>query len=61
MSRMPSLFISHGSPMTAIQPSAARDFLLRMAQDLPRPRAILIATAHFETRTPMLSATRTLR
>lgn len=56
MARMPSLFLSHGSPMTAIQPSAARDFLMRAAGDLPRPDAILIATAHFESRTPLLSA-----
>lgn len=54
--RMPSLFVSHGSPMTAIQPSPARDFFLTVAQDLPRPSAILIATAHFESEAPLLSA-----
>jgi 4,5-DOPA dioxygenase extradiol len=55
MARMPSLFVSHGSPMTAIQPSAARDFFLSFAQELPRPKAILIATAHFESAMPLLS------
>ncbi len=55
MARMPSLFVSHGSPMTAIQPSAARDFFLSFAQELPRPKAILIATAHFESAAPLLS------
>jgi len=55
MAAMPSLFVSHGSPMTAIQPSPARDFFLTLAQDLPRPDAILIATAHFEGRVPLLS------
>lgn len=54
--RMPSLFVSHGSPMTAIQPSPARAFFLRVAADLPRPQAILIATAHFESEAPLLSA-----
>jgi 4,5-DOPA dioxygenase extradiol len=54
--RMPSLFVSHGSPMTAIQPSPARDFFLKMAKDLPRPKAILVATAHFESETPLLTA-----
>ena len=54
--RMPSLFVSHGSPMTAIQPSPARDFFLTLAKDLPRPRAIVIATAHFESEAPLLSA-----
>jgi 4,5-DOPA dioxygenase extradiol len=55
MARMPSLFVSHGSPMTAIQHSAARDFFLSFAQELPRPKAILIATAHFESAAPLLS------
>ncbi|MDB5571185.1 MAG: dioxygenase extradiol [Hyphomicrobiales bacterium] len=54
--RMPALFVSHGSPMTAIQPSAARDFLMGFAHEMPRPKAILIATAHFESRIPLLSA-----
>jgi len=54
--RMPSLFVSHGSPMTAIQPSPARDFFLGVAKDLPRPKAILVATAHFESEAPLLSA-----
>lgn len=53
--RMPSVFLSHGSPMTAIQPSAARDFMLALAADLPRPRAILVLTAHFETDIPAFS------
>ena len=55
MASMPSLFVSHGSPMTAIQPSAARDFFLSVAKDLPRPQAILIATAHFEGRLPLVT------
>ena len=42
--------------MTAIQPSAARDFFLTVAKDLPRPKAILIATAHFESEAPLLTA-----
>lgn len=54
--RMPSLFVSHGSPMTAIQPSPARDFFLSVAKDLPRPKAILVASAHFESDAPLLSA-----
>src|SRR5690606_32944869 len=54
--RMPSLFVSHGSPMTAIQPSPARDFFLNVAKELPRPKAILVATAHFESDAPLLTA-----
>lgn len=54
--RMPALFVSHGSPMTAIQPSPARAFLTTCAARLPRPSAILIATAHFESSAPLVSA-----
>ncbi len=50
--RMPSIFISHGSPMTAIQDAPARRFLLEFGRQLPRPRAILILSAHFESAYP---------
>jgi 4,5-DOPA dioxygenase extradiol len=53
--RMPSVFISHGSPMTAIQDAPARRFLLEFGKSLPRPRAILIMTAHFEATFPVFT------
>jgi 4,5-DOPA dioxygenase extradiol len=49
---LPALFISHGSPMLLIEESAARDFLSSYARTLPRPRAIVIASAHFGTSRP---------
>ena len=49
MSRLPALFISHGSPMLAIEDSPARRFLLELGNTLPRPRAIVVASAHWET------------
>ncbi len=49
---LPALYISHGSPRLIVEPSAARDFLAGLAQTLPRPRAIVIATAHFGTGRP---------
>ncbi|MDF2119783.1 class III extradiol ring-cleavage dioxygenase [Roseiarcaceae bacterium H3SJ34-1] len=54
--QMPTLFLSHGSPMTALHHSAARDFLESYAAELPRPKAILIASAHFESRQPFVTA-----
>ena len=45
--RAPTLFISHGSPMLAIEPSPARDFLMAYGKTLPKPDAIVIASAHF--------------
>ncbi|MBL9068410.1 MAG: dioxygenase [Sphingopyxis sp.] len=46
--RLPSLFLSHGSPMMALEPSPARDFLAGLGAQLPRPRAILIVSAHHD-------------
>ena len=52
---LPSVFVSHGSPMHALQPGAAGEAWKALAQRLPRPRAILIASAHWETNLPMLT------
>ena len=49
---LPALYISHGSPRLIIEDSAARDFLKGFAKSLPKPRAIVIATAHFGTSRP---------
>ncbi len=50
--RMPSVFVSHGSPMTAIQDAPARRFLLEFGNALPRPKSILMLTAHFAAAIP---------
>lgn len=47
-SAMPAIFVSHGSPDTAIADTQAAAFLRRAAADLPRPKAIVVASAHFE-------------
>jgi len=52
---LPSFFISHGSPMHALQPGPAGAAWQALARRLPRPRAILIASAHWETNIPMLT------
>ncbi|MEX5746161.1 dioxygenase [Massilia sp. X63] len=49
MSRLPTLFVSHGSPMLALQDSPARRFLDGLGASLPRPRAVLAVSAHWET------------
>ncbi len=45
--RLPTLFLSHGSPMLAIEGSPAGRFLDGLGDELPRPRAIVVASAHF--------------
>lgn len=44
-----TLFISHGAPTLALEDSPARRFLFELGQSLPRPRAIVVVSAHWET------------
>lgn len=52
----PSLFISHGSPMLALEPGESGPALARLAAQLPRPRAIVIVSAHWESQTLQVNA-----
>ncbi len=52
---LPTLFISHGSPMMPLRDQPARDFLRGLGDSLPRPRAILMASAHWDTERPEIS------
>ena len=54
--RLPSLFLSHGSPMLAVDDSPAGRFLDGLGERLGRPRAIVIASAHFMARQPAVGA-----
>jgi 4,5-DOPA dioxygenase extradiol len=45
----PSLYISHGSPMLALEPGASGPALVRLAAQMPKPRAIVIVSAHWES------------
>ncbi|QJQ19751.1 dioxygenase [Pseudomonas sp. SK] len=47
---LPSLFISHGSPMLALQPGASGPALAGLANRLARPKAIVVVSAHWESR-----------
>ena len=47
--RLPVLFLGHGSPMTTISDVPERRAWQRLGQALPRPRAILAVSAHWET------------
>ncbi|MCJ8206524.1 class III extradiol ring-cleavage dioxygenase [Pseudomonas sp. RGM2987] len=53
---LPSLFISHGSPMLALEPGASGPALARLAAQLPRPEAIVIVSAHWESDELLVSA-----
>jgi len=47
---MPVLFLGHGSPMNAIEDNRWSDAWRKLGSRLPRPRAILCLSAHWETR-----------
>jgi 4,5-DOPA dioxygenase extradiol len=49
MTTLPTLFVSHGSPMLALQDSPARRFLQGLGAALPAPKAILVVSAHWQT------------
>jgi 4,5-DOPA dioxygenase extradiol len=53
---LPSLFISHGSPMMPLTDQPARDFLRALGGQLERPKAILVASAHWDTERPEITA-----
>ena len=52
---LPTVFVSHGSPMHALHAGVAGEKWTGIGRRLPRPRAILVASAHWETGRPMLS------
>jgi 4,5-DOPA dioxygenase extradiol len=54
MTSLPSLYISHGSPMTALHPGLTGERLAELATLLPRPRAIVMASAHWLSRQPQV-------
>lgn len=52
----PALFLSHGSPMLALQDIPARTFLEGLGANLERPDAILVISAHWETAVPTVNS-----
>lgn len=53
---LPVLFVPHGAPTFALHPGAAGAALAGAAARLPRPRAIVVVSAHWDTREPTLGA-----
>lgn len=46
---MPALFVGHGSPMNALSNNSWTKTLNKLSDILPRPKAILAISAHWET------------
>jgi len=47
MSRMPALFIGHGSPMNTLELNGYTKAWRELGRALPRPRALLVVSAHW--------------
>ena len=56
MSIFPAIFVSHGAPDMSLHPSPARTFLSQLGDNLGKPQAILMISAHWGTRQPTISA-----
>lgn len=54
---MPVLFVGHGSPTNALEDNEFSRGWRDMARTLPRPRAILCISAHWETSGTLVTAT----
>jgi 4,5-DOPA dioxygenase extradiol len=55
-SRMPAVFLGHGSPMNALDDNAFTRAWRAMGAAIPRPRAILCISAHWVTDGPAVTA-----
>ncbi len=53
---LPTLFVTHGAPSLVLEDHPAARFLETLPERLPRPRAILVVSAHFTGDRPLLTA-----
>jgi 4,5-DOPA dioxygenase extradiol len=57
---LPTLFLSHGAPTLPLVDTPAHEFLAGLAAQLgERPKAILVASAHWDTERPTVNAVAT--
>ncbi len=54
--KMPVLFMGHGSPMNAIEENEFVQGFRKVGKDIPKPTAILVVSAHWETRGTFVTA-----
>jgi 4,5-DOPA dioxygenase extradiol len=52
---LPSLFIAHGAPLLAIENNEYTKFLSQLGQTLPCPKAVVLFSAHWESKMQKVS------
>lgn len=55
-SKMPVLFLGHGSPMNAIEENEFVQGFRKISKEIEKPKAILVVSAHWETRGTFVTA-----
>ena len=53
--KMPVLFVSHGAPTVPLEPGDTGAAWRKLGEQLPSPAAILMISAHWDTRVPAVS------
>jgi 4,5-DOPA dioxygenase extradiol len=56
LSRLPAVFLGHGSPMAALEDTPITRAWRALGERLPRPKAILAISAHWETKGVLITA-----
>lgn len=56
MTRLPSLFVSHGAPTFALQPGAVGKKLARLGRALPSLEAVVVVSPHWMTESPRVTS-----
>ena len=54
--KLPAVFLGHGTPLYAIEPNHFTDAWSRFGRSIPKPRAVLMISAHWLTRGTWLTA-----
>lgn len=55
MAELPVLFLSHGSPMMALEDDSTSRFMRGLSAAFSQPSAIIVISAHWETDAPMIT------
>ncbi|WP_413483355.1 4,5-DOPA dioxygenase extradiol [Morganella psychrotolerans] len=56
MKRLPALFVGHGSPMNVLETNRYTETWRQLGEQLPRPSAILVVSAHWYTQGSWLTS-----
>jgi 4,5-DOPA dioxygenase extradiol len=56
MTRLPALFVGHGSPLTAFEDNPVTRSWSEIGARLPKPKAVLCISAHWETKGVLITA-----